>query len=146
MGDTILVIDAGTTSTRAMLFGPDGTCLGSEQAETHYWMLSPGGDHLRQGYPWTAERRARFVEVVATIVEGIEGGSFPAWPGPWNSFFNTNDTCRHCEFDRLCPHDRDEMAEAKVAAPQLRVRAALAGVSADHPADQAPENDSEDVS
>ena len=120
--------------------------LGSEHAETHYWMLSPEGDDLRQGYRWTAERRARFVAVVATIVEGIEGGSFPASPGPWNSFFNTNDTCRHCEFDRLCPHDRDEMAEAKVAAPQLRVRAALAGVSADHPADQAPENDSDDVS
>ncbi|MFL6861475.1 MAG: glycerol kinase GlpK [Allosphingosinicella sp.] len=30
MGDTILVIDEGTTSTRAMLFAADGTCLGSE--------------------------------------------------------------------------------------------------------------------
>ena len=29
MGDAILVIDEGTTSTRAMLFAPDGTCLGS---------------------------------------------------------------------------------------------------------------------
>jgi glycerol kinase len=31
MGETILVIDAGTTSTRAMLFAADGACLGSEQ-------------------------------------------------------------------------------------------------------------------
>jgi glycerol kinase len=38
-GDRILVIDAGTTSTRAMLFGADGACLGSEQSE------------LRQSYP-----------------------------------------------------------------------------------------------
>jgi glycerol kinase len=38
-GDLILVIDAGTTSTRAMLFGTDGACLGTEQSE------------LRQYYP-----------------------------------------------------------------------------------------------
>jgi glycerol kinase len=30
-GETILIIDAGTTSTRAMLFAADGACLGSEQ-------------------------------------------------------------------------------------------------------------------
>ena len=32
-GDTILVIDEGTTSTRAMTFEPDGTCLGFEQQD-----------------------------------------------------------------------------------------------------------------
>ena len=38
MSDLILVIDEGTTSTRAMLFAPDGKCLGSESAELvqHY--------------------------------------------------------------------------------------------------------------
>jgi glycerol kinase len=37
-GETILVIDAGTTSTRAMLFGADGACLGVAQRELaqHY--------------------------------------------------------------------------------------------------------------
>ena len=33
MGGTLLVIDEGTTSTRAMLFTPAGACLGSEQRE-----------------------------------------------------------------------------------------------------------------
>ena len=33
MGETLLVIDEGTTSTRAMLFARDGTCLGAEQRE-----------------------------------------------------------------------------------------------------------------
>ena len=28
---SLLVIDEGTTSTRAMLFAPDGLCLGVEQ-------------------------------------------------------------------------------------------------------------------
>ena len=37
-GETILVIDEGTTSTRAMLFAGDGECLGSEQQDLvqHY--------------------------------------------------------------------------------------------------------------
>ncbi|HEX4739248.1 MAG TPA: glycerol kinase GlpK [Allosphingosinicella sp.] len=33
MGDRLLVIDEGTTSTRAMLFGTDGACLAVEQRE-----------------------------------------------------------------------------------------------------------------
>lgn len=42
MGDHILVIDEGTTSTRAMLFAVDGTCLGSaQQALTQHYPL-PG--------------------------------------------------------------------------------------------------------
>ena len=39
MAGHLLVIDEGTTSTRAMLFSPDGTCVASESAE------------LTQGYP-----------------------------------------------------------------------------------------------
>ena len=42
MGDKLLVIDEGTTSTRAMLFAPDGTCLGSESAELTQHYPSPG--------------------------------------------------------------------------------------------------------
>ena len=42
MGDTILVIDEGTTSTRAMLFGADGACLGCEQRELAQSYPQPG--------------------------------------------------------------------------------------------------------
>ena len=42
MGDKLLVIDEGTTSTRAMLFAPDGTCLGSESAPLTQHYPSPG--------------------------------------------------------------------------------------------------------
>jgi len=42
MGDKLLVIDEGTTSTRAMLFAPDGTCLGSESAALTQHYPSPG--------------------------------------------------------------------------------------------------------
>jgi len=42
MGDLILVIDEGTTSTRAMLFGADGTCLATEQRELAQSYPRPG--------------------------------------------------------------------------------------------------------
>ncbi|MGZ8351098.1 MAG: FGGY family carbohydrate kinase, partial [Allosphingosinicella sp.] len=41
-GDTILVIDEGTTSTRAMLFAPAGTCLATEQKELAQSYPRPG--------------------------------------------------------------------------------------------------------
>ena len=40
--DTILVLDEGTTSTRAMLFGADGSCRGSEQRELKQHYPRPG--------------------------------------------------------------------------------------------------------
>lgn len=42
MGDQILVIDAGTTSTRAMLFSREGACLGVAQAELTQYYPQPG--------------------------------------------------------------------------------------------------------
>jgi glycerol kinase len=41
-GDAILVIDEGTTSTRAMLFAPDGTCFATEQRELAQSYPRPG--------------------------------------------------------------------------------------------------------
>jgi glycerol kinase len=42
MADQLLVIDAGTTSTRAMLFAADGRCLGSEQKDLAQHYPRPG--------------------------------------------------------------------------------------------------------
>jgi glycerol kinase len=42
MTEQILVIDEGTTSTRAMLFGADGTCLGSAQRPLTQHYPAPG--------------------------------------------------------------------------------------------------------
>jgi glycerol kinase len=42
VGDAILVIDEGTTSTRAMLFAADGTCLATEQSELAQHYPRPG--------------------------------------------------------------------------------------------------------
>jgi glycerol kinase len=51
-GDTILVIDAGTTSTRAMLFAADGRCLGSEQKELGQNYPKPGWVEHDPGEIW----------------------------------------------------------------------------------------------
>lgn len=42
MSESLLVLDEGTTSTGAMLFAPDGTCLGSEQRELTQHYPRPG--------------------------------------------------------------------------------------------------------
>ncbi|MBO9711964.1 glycerol kinase [Sphingomonas sp.] len=42
MGEALLVIDEGTTSTRAMLFAPDGRCLATEQRELTQHYPAPG--------------------------------------------------------------------------------------------------------
>ena len=41
-GELLLVIDEGTTSTRAMLFAPDGACLGSAQRDLDQHYPQPG--------------------------------------------------------------------------------------------------------
>ena len=45
MTDIILVIDAGTTSARAMLFAASGECLGVEQAELTIPLRVGAGEH-----------------------------------------------------------------------------------------------------
>jgi glycerol kinase len=54
MTEHILVIDAGTTSTRAMLFAADGRCLGSEQSELTQYYPRPGWVEHDAGEIWTA--------------------------------------------------------------------------------------------
>jgi hypothetical protein len=78
------------------------------------------GDH--HGYEWTADRRARLLDVLGAIVDGIEGGMFAAVPGEWSSWRNTNEECTYCAFDRVCPRDRGEHADAKAASAPLRLR------------------------
>ena len=52
MSETILVIDEGTTSTRAMLFARDGRCLASEQTELTQHYPRPGWVEHDAGEIW----------------------------------------------------------------------------------------------
>lgn len=99
--------------------------LGGASAEAQYWLVDSSGAHTHLGYPWTADRRERFVEVVTAIADGVEAGVFPLVPGEWDSHFGTHEQCRYCDFDTVCPQGRGEQSAAKVAAPELRRRAPL---------------------
>lgn len=55
--------------------------------------------------------RARFQAALSTIVSGIQGGVFPANPGP--DGFGGPENCRFCDFDSLCAARRTELWERK---------------------------------
>jgi hypothetical protein len=48
-------------------------------------------------------------EVLSAITDGIDGGAFPGVPGEETYRYRrpTFENCSHCDFDRLCPTDRD---------------------------------------
>jgi glycerol kinase len=54
MGDRLLVIDEGTTSTRAMIFAPDGACLHVEQRELAQHYSQPGWVEQDAEEIWTS--------------------------------------------------------------------------------------------
>lgn len=99
--------------------------LGAHSTEAHYWMVDARAGYERRGYRWTPERRARFVDVLGTIVEGVEAGVFLVDPGEWDIWRGTHERCAFCDFDRVCVRDRGEQHDVKVAAPELRRRDAL---------------------
>ena len=100
--------------------------LGGTAAGGHYWLINDQGCDERHGYDWTGEHRARFVEVIEAIVDGIEAGSFPAVPGEFQSWSQRHENCRYCEFNAICPVERGEQALAKEGAPEVQVRLRLA--------------------
>lgn len=70
MPETILVIDEGTTSTRAMLFALDGKCLGSAQRELTQYYPEPGLVEHDAAEIW--ERSLACAEEMVTAAGGAE--------------------------------------------------------------------------
>lgn len=70
MDEAILVIDAGTTSTRAMVFTADGRCLASEAAELTQHYPRPGWVEHDAGEIWR-----KSLLVAKTVVERVGGAS-----------------------------------------------------------------------
>ena len=82
---------------------------GTDDATACYWYTREDPVHALVEISLDATE-GRFVDVVTTIVDGISGGCFPAYPGEpsWDHRSRTDswDMCRYCDFDRLCPVDR----------------------------------------
>jgi ATP-dependent helicase/nuclease subunit B len=86
------------------------------QAEiiTCYWFISSRGNfRMREVFLPAIEEE--FKRAVNTIAAGITQGIFPANPGESGS------GCDYCDFDRICPPDRDLLWEKKYLAPELRL-------------------------
>jgi ATP-dependent helicase/DNAse subunit B len=96
--------------------------LGAAEASAAYWIIDARDGYQRIGYDWTPANKQRFLDVASAIVEGIEGGVFPAVPGDWDTWRGTHGNCAYCEFDSLCSRDRGEQSEAKEAAVELDIR------------------------
>ena len=71
----------------------------------------------------------RFDSVVGTIARGISEGMFPANPGQEDRFGFSN--CTYCDFNTLCPNQRDIHWERKQSDPRLQAYLELQSGPAD---------------
>lgn len=99
--------------------------LTGDDLEVHasYWFLRPPDTGKRRGYRVDDALRQRFARVLGVLADGIGGGRFPARPGEhvyhWGNFKH----CAWCDFDDICPRDRDEEWERVRDDPSLvRIR------------------------
>ena len=70
MSETILVIDEGTTSTRAMAFAPDGRCLASEARELTQHYPAPGRVEHDAAEIWE-----RTLQVARAVIARVGGAA-----------------------------------------------------------------------
>ena len=86
------------------------------EVEAFYWFFGKGNNRPI-GYVVDHEVDDVFTRAVRTIVDGIEGGVFPAWPPePAPTPFVA---CRFCDPDGMGTADRWREWERKVDAPEL---------------------------
>jgi RecB family exonuclease len=92
-----------------------------------YWHTAqPAGKELRGFAAEDAGPRA--LEVLETVAGGVAAGTFPAYPGKENPFFNSFDECRYCDFDHLCSPDRERAFVAKSEDPTVAQFVELRGL------------------
>lgn len=105
---------------------------GSDRAIAFYWHIDRTfGTSTCYGYPCDEGVDDRFGDVVGSIVTGIDGGVFPMNPGEPSYFSERGVNCGWCEFDVICPADRQRIYELKHRAPEYSVYAELEPVDED---------------
>lgn len=97
---------------------------GARHAEAYYWFTRAAAvEDAFDGFVLDAPVRARFDAVVNAIVDGVEQGCFPAYPGEPTydprGQRETFDHCFSCPYDRLCPLDRGAAWARKAGDPAL---------------------------
>ncbi|WP_436795583.1 PD-(D/E)XK nuclease family protein [Actinospongicola halichondriae] len=92
---------------------------GVDEASAWYWFLKPGHTGTHIGYDVTPDHRRLFRQTLGVLVDGVGSGRFPAHSGSDNWFTGTNENCGYCEFNDICPADREEEWERVRADPAL---------------------------
>ena len=92
---------------------------GIDRTSAWYWFLKPGHTGTRIGYEIGPHHRRLFRETLRVLVDGIGAGLFPARSGQYDWWQGTNVNCGWCEFDGICPADREEEWERVRSDPSL---------------------------
>ena len=92
---------------------------GIDRTSAWYWFLKPGHTGTRIGYEIGPEHRRLFRETLRVLVDGVASGCYPARSGPHEWFVGTNANCGYCDFDRICPADREDEWERVRSDPAL---------------------------
>lgn len=92
---------------------------GVDRSSAWYWFLKPGHTGTHVGYEVTDQHRQLFRTTLRILVDGVGEGLFPAHSGPDDWFVGTNENCGYCEFNDICPADREEEWERVRADPAL---------------------------
>ena len=110
--------------------------LAAEQAfpgppvRADYWHTAqPAGKELR-GFDDRRRGPARPRGAVDRR-DGVAAGTFPAYPGKENPYFNSFDECGFCDFDHLCSPDRERAFDAKRNDPAVGQFVELRGLEDD---------------
>jgi ATP-dependent helicase/nuclease subunit B len=93
----------------------DPGTLGTD-VHAYYWHVGEPGIAGLFGYELDGDVLAEFHTVLATILDGVEGGVFPAYPGAPRGDGRGRETwenCCYCPYDRVCPSGRDDVWERK---------------------------------
>lgn len=96
-------------------------------AIAEYWMVSAKGKFERISPPDGELAQQRFDEVVHVMDAGLRMGAFPQVPGAESQRPGRTgwENCMWCEFNRVCPTGRDQLAERKRADPASALHAGL---------------------
>lgn len=96
---------------------------GDPEVHANYWFLRPPQTNERRGYLVDDALRVRFARVLGVLADGIGEGRFPARPGAHAYQWGNFEHCAWCDFDDICPRDRDEEWERVRFDPSLdRIR------------------------
>lgn len=98
-----------------------------DQVFTFYWYLDlKTGANECYGFEYDSGADARLEDVVRLVVASIDDGVFPAKPGKPSGVGGATmagrrgENCTYCDFDSICPGNRQRFERLKRRAPEFR--------------------------